>query len=101
MNKDFPNNPQNGDSVIATKKAHCGCIYDVRCQWDGRMWAFVSDQWCKPHGSYGETIEVKPDDKKPRAAALENPLVKLLDYEKDTNGGHVSLDVMRTLTRRY
>ena len=98
--KEFPKNPQVGDCVIVVKKARCGCTYDIRCQWDGRMWAYVSDQWCKPHGSHGRLVEVKADDGKPRAAAPENPLVKILDYERDTNGGRVPLDVMRALTSR-
>lgn len=99
-NKKFPKNPKSGDCVIVTMKAHCGCVYDIRCRWNGVMWAYISDQWCKQHGSYGRLVEVKMNGDKPRSAAPENPLVKILDYERDTNGGHVPLDVMLSLTSR-
>ncbi len=100
-NKEYPKSPKRAECIIVTKKAHCGCVYDIRCQWNGQYWMYISDQWCKPHGSHGmELVEVKADDGKPRAAAPENPIVKILDYEQDTNNGHIPLGLISALAGR-
>jgi hypothetical protein len=97
LNKEYPKNPKVRDCVIVTMEAHCGCIYNIRCQWNGKYWMYISDQWCKPHGSYGKLIEVKIDDGKPLSQAPQNPILKILDYEKDTNG-RIPAGMMRSLT---
>lgn len=71
-----PKSPKYGDCCIMAHKAVCGCVYDVRCKWNGQYWLYVSDQWCKPHGFHGSVIEVKPDNGTALATAPENPLAK-------------------------
>lgn len=92
---EFPKDPQVGDYVIATYKAHCGCVYDIRCCWNGRHWLYVSSPWCTPHGSHGtERVGVRANDGARLAETPRNPIVELLDYERDASG-RVSLDVLK------
>lgn len=97
--KEYPKNPKDGDLIIVTRKASpCECVYDIRCRWSKSMrsWMYISEQWCKQHGTYGdELLGVRVDDGTPLAGPPKNPIVAILDYERDTNGGHVPLDVMR------
>lgn len=99
-NLELPKNPQVGDCILTTKKALCGCVYDIRCRWDGRMWAYISSPFCTPHGSHGmELVGVKADEGQRLAAPPRNVLGEMLDLEKSMGGGRVSASVVRTLTR--
>jgi hypothetical protein len=100
MTTKFPEKPKVGDRVLVFRKAECGCVYDILCQWDGRLWAYISDQWCPPHGNYGwKVVKVLPYNGELMHPQKESMLEKVVKYEEDTNGGHIPLATMQILSK--